>query len=813
MSISGSAASDYQISPLVRTVDADETSVVGITFEPTSVGKRYATLMVTDDGGFSRSYTLVGEGLPRISWNGDIAEGGTATMQDGDTILQDKRVRRLMSDTFMPLMLENFSENVEADGAVINLTINDTSNQYFIEGPATATLLSGEQFVPQIRFDPKGVGHQPAELVVNADGEIRTFVLYAFSIAPGGRFFVDDVELSPSTGLFINNITCAGEVATTRTVTVRNVGEGPFVLTGLNAYKTDTTIKQGTPRYPLVFDGLNRPIPMEDYFFTRVPVTRPPLPNELVSYPDSIPEGQTRTYYITFLGKEPGKRFARAFVGTNGENFRGIDPVGDTVDGLLTFDLFGRAVGAELSDNDGKGLPKPMVFPSARVGDTIAMTYTFKNIGDCDLKIDLERLAIIEGDLDDFTLTEVFGRTVVKDGKLSGFAVLMPDSSATISALFHPQRSGSRRSTMFMATNDSSIVLPGLSNRGVYRFDIFGTGKTGLDYLPISFQPTLIGGTPGVSSVFVENTSVEGKQIEKIEIVGPDSTQFTEDAANPWPTLPKLILPGENLKIFVLFAPTGQPGFRNAILRLTLSDGQIIEIDLTGEAGTRTLVAVPSTLFDGAAVPTGKTRHETTVLTNTGTLPLTIQSVTVAGAGKDDYVVGDLPRRRIDPGGSEYLSVAFTPVNPGAPSTATMTIASDGGNVDVLLSGTAAGILQDDDATGTSPIGIRYGDGSDDNGVSGVAGSQALDGTQLLAARPNPAKSIADIGFRLTSRGDVQIDLFDATGRLVRHIGDGVYDAGEHHLNVTLGDLEAGVYHYRMRTAAGVLTQQLVVVR
>ncbi len=808
--VNGPAAGDYTVIPSSVTVAASESQPITIDFEPQSVGVRYATLIVTDDNGLSRSYTLAATGLTRINWIGDVNEGGTAGLSDGDTLLKDKRVRRLQSGSFMPITVENFGGNVEAPAAEISLTIVDTSGQYSIVGPSTASIGSGESFTPTIEFDPKYVGYQPATLIVNADGEIRTYVLDAFSIAPGGQFFVDSKALGPETGMFINRITCAGKVATTVPVKVVNIGAGPFVLTSLNAYRTDTTLGQGRPPYPLVFDGLGRPIPMGDYFFTRTPIAGAPTPDQFVQYPDTIAEGQTKMYYFTFVGQEPGKRFARAFVGTNGENFRGIDPFADTVDGLLTFDLYGRALGAKLADTAGDGLPEPMVFGSLRVGDTTTMTYKFTNRGHCDLKIDLERLRIIEGDVNDFTLVTAFGQNVVPGGKLTGTVVIMPDSSNSITVKFHPQRSGSRRATLFMATNDSSIYVQGFNNRGVYRFDIFGTGKTGLDYYDVTFAPALIDGPSAPAAARFDNTSVEAKTIVSVAFTGADAAQFSEDAANPWPTLPYTINPGGSLQLHVLLTATGSPGPRHAALQVTLEDGEVLNVDLSGEAGIRTLAATPGSMFDGVKITVGDLERQTLMLTNTGTLPLTISSMSLGGAGASDYSLGLFPRKRIDPGATEYLEVTYEPINPATTSTATLSIVSDGGNVDVPLNGASQGTLRGGDVHGD---GVVPSESGDHDGVSGVTTLGGAEGIQLMGVRPNPTSGASTISFRLGSPQQVRLEIYDVDGRLVRTLVDGMLGAGEHHRTIAAGALATGVYHYQLRSPDGTLSGRLVVVR
>src|SRR3546814_17775163 len=74
-----------------------------------------------------------------------------------------------------------------------------------------------------------------------------------------------------------------------------------------------------------------------------------------------------------------------------------------------------------------------------------------------------------------------------------------------------------------------------------------------------------------------------------------------------------------------------------------------------------TLSATPTTLFQGARCPVGDVRRAFTLLTNTGTLPVTILGYQLTGANRDDYAVQTISRHVVEPGETLPIEVVYTP--------------------------------------------------------------------------------------------------------------------------------------------------------
>lgn len=68
----------------------------------------------------------------------------------------------------------------------------------------------------------------------------------------------------------------------------------------------------------------------------------------------------------------------------------------------------------------------------------------------------------------------------------------------------------------------------------------------------------------------------------------------------------------------------------------------------------------------------------------------------------------------------------------------------------------------------------------------------------LIPAAPNPFNPRTRIGFTLPKAGRARIDVFDAQGRLVTTLTDGVFPAGRHDVVFQADRWGSGIYFYRV---------------
>jgi len=601
-------------------------------------------------------------------------------------------------------------------------------------------------------------------------------------------------------------------------VTFRNLGYGDFTINKIEAYAIDTTYGQGVPDYPIKRDAQGRLIPTNDYIITETQPNGAIDPRNAQVFPIAVPQGQTRTIYLSLIATSPGKRFAQVYIRTNGQNFSGRDTNGVLQEGVISFRMYGRGQAASLSDRVTGGLPKPVIFPITAIGDSSFMPITIANSGVCTLRVGMRPLELISGDVPaDFAIV---GRPTTSTDPVSGDLLIPPGKSdQQVRIRFTPHAAGSRRATLVLRTNDSTVIVPGHTERGSFYLDVFGSSPVVLSATNIDLGTALIGGTAADYThgvIHLQNTMNTPLTITSITFVGTDSAEFQQDVT--WPTLPKSLQPGETLDLGVMFAPVagGSAGPRTGRVRLITSSNDTIYANVNGIAATRDIDVTPATLAFSARNTTGFSR-QTVTIKNIGTMALHLMAPVLSGANASDFTIGMLPRLDLAPGQSEYLEVTYHKTSAGV-SQATLKIVSDAtsGAKLVTLGGTASRAGRGDGSTGTTGgntpavtgmIGLSGGT------AAGVGSDQSEQGgVILLQSSPNPGRDAVEIGYRLAGRGTVTLAMYDGSGKQVMMVDAGVREAGDHSVQVSVAGLASGVYHYRLVMGDVVLDRTLTVV-
>lgn len=112
-------------------------------------------------------------------------------------------------------------------------------------------------------------------------------------------------------------------------------------------------------------------------------------------------------------------------------------------------------------------------------------------------------------------------------------------------------------------------------------------------------------------------------------------------------------------------------------------------------------------------------------------------------------------------------------------------------------------------------LGLGSG-GCEDGAIATAVGPGAVPPprtNRLLPIAPNPFNPRAEVRFELGRRGEVRIEVFDVSGRLVRNVVEGVLDAGMHVRTLDGEGLASGVYHVRMRTTDGIRARSVVLLK
>lgn len=791
--VTGANASDYVVSPASSTVTPGGAVTPTITFTPGCLGTRSATLTITGDNGFTASYPLAAVGTTRINWTGNTGSGGVSPLVNGALLLSGQKVKYGLTQTFTPFTLQNFSTATGTKAASVTYAIDDPTGQYSLD-LSSAALGNGASSTPVVTFRPTRFGVQNAVLTVTADCEVRSFTLSATAIGAGAEFTANGKVVDEKSDLFVKAYECSGESVNSLEIKVRSLGNDPLLVTGAEFFGTDSLYGQGIPAYPLLRDTKGNAIPAMDYFLTDFPGLAPANANEPFTFPIVLQPGESRTFYLNFVAQRPGKRLARIFIATNALNFVGKATNGATTDGLLTMDLFGKGLGSAVTATlDGRPLTTVDFGVEGLYAshDTTIMIY---NSGICDLRISRSAFRVSSGDSREFS---IIGGLVGAMSDQDGNYLIAPGDSATVTIRFTPTRTGSRRATLLMQTNDSTALVPGLTERGAYYWDLFGRGRVGLGTSSVSFSPSTIDDPERKGSqaaAAVSNTAREPMTIVGMEIAGADAAEFSMDPQHPWPALPFAFMPGETMTFGVVHNPASgsAAGSREAQLLLITSSGDTIMVVLSAEAATRTLLVGPATIFDGVTVSIGKAARQTVMITNTGSQAVQLGTTTITGANANEYTLNPLPRLVMAPGQTEFLEVTYRPVMVGG-STAQLTVASNATN-------------------GAQTVQLG-GNGRFLQGTSGVDMETGTTGMKLGHAVPNPAHDAMELTYSVATSGDVLLKLYDVQGREVRLLANGFREAGEYRAQVDLRDLPGGAYYYRLEQNGESLSGVVTVVK
>jgi len=83
----------------------------------------------------------------------------------------------------------------------------------------------------------------------------------------------------------------------------------------------------------------------------------------------------------------------------------------------------------------------------------------------------------------------------------------------------------------------------------------------------------------------------------------------------------------------------------------------------------------------------------------------------------------------------------------------------------------------------------------------------------LVRNYPNPFNASTTISYSLETSSDVQIDIFDITGRLIETVADGYRSAGNHNLIWNAGEYSSGVYYYRLNADGGTFVSKMTLLK
>lgn len=276
----------------------------------------------------------------------------------------------------------------------------------------------------------------------------------------------------------------------------------------------------------------------------------------------------------------------------------------------------------------------------------------------------------------------------------------LSSGSATFSNLVFPittSLSGDVLNAAFALT--SSISLPAQSTS----FNVNATpAAVSLTHTNLPFGSINYGSSSNSATVTLTNTGGSTLSISSIAVTGPGASSFIF-SNNCGPT----IASGGTCTIHGHFAPQTS-GPLSAAVTITDNAGSSPQsINLTG-----TGVAVPIASLSNGSLGFGSQSGGTSslsksvILTNTGDLPLNINSITVTGTGASSFIFDNSCGSSLGVGANCTIHGHFSPQAVG-PLTAAVTISDNAGNTpqSISLSGTGVGAA----AVQLSTTNVNYG--------------------------------------------------------------------------------------------------------
>ncbi|MGZ3866106.1 MAG: T9SS type A sorting domain-containing protein [Bacteroidia bacterium] len=97
--------------------------------------------------------------------------------------------------------------------------------------------------------------------------------------------------------------------------------------------------------------------------------------------------------------------------------------------------------------------------------------------------------------------------------------------------------------------------------------------------------------------------------------------------------------------------------------------------------------------------------------------------------------------------------------------------------------------------------------------TTGMNGNVTKNGLSLYAASPNPTSNNININFSLAHNSNVEIEIFDVTGKSVKTVKGGEFAAGKGSVAVDVANLDAGSYMYSITTKGAKMFSKFVVVK
>ncbi len=378
--------------------------------------------------------------------------------------------------------------------------------------------------------------------------------------------------------------------------------------------------------------------------------------------------------------------FAPSVAGSRSANVQITDNAGDSPENVaLTGTGVPLAPAVSMS-------PSSLPFGSQPVGSTSAnQSVTLTNSGNAPLSI--SNIALAGANAGDFAQTNTCP---------VGTGTLAAGSSCTIAVAFSPGASGVRSASLQLTDNaGDSPQSVALSGSGA-------APAVSLTPSSLGFGSQLIGNTSAAQSVTLTNSGTASLSLSNITVAGANAGDFAQ--TNNCPSAPATLATGATCSISVTFAPTAS-GSRSANVQITDNAGdspESVALTGTGAIPAPAVSLSPSSLTFGSQLVGSTSSSQSVTLTNSGTAPLSLSNIALAGANAGDFAqTNNCPAApaTLATGANCSISVMFTPTGSGNRS-ASIQISDNAGNSPQSVAVAGTGIAP---TVGLAPSTLAFG--------------------------------------------------------------------------------------------------------
>ncbi len=739
-SLIGANAGDFSVLTAPTSLAANASLNVSVVFTPSATGTRAATLQINNNATNSpQSVSLTGVGASPSGpvFNSDPSSVTFAPQPLGHT------------SSAQPL---NISNPGNAALIISSLTVGGANSSEFSYqvtggtgitfgrfGTFPLTIAAGGTLTGSVFFTPTQNGTRTATLVSsdNAAGNPHSIALSGtggsgatFSATPNPLTFASQQvgTTSAAQSITISNTGQAQLQITALSLSGGNAGDFNFAP-GFNPLQTINIAGNASATIPIVFaptaaGARSTTLTIADNaagspHSVTINGTASPGPQPAVSLSATsiaFPNQQTSvasapmTITLTNTGTAPLSVSSFTFSGVNPTDFSTTTapapsiPVNGTliISVVFTPSLSGfRSATLLINDNapgtphsitlSGTGINVPQFSASAtnlsfgnqQVGQSISQPLTISNPGSDSLMIN--SLSVSGTNAGDFSY-QATGGTNVTFGRFSTFpATIGPGGTMTGTVSFRPAQAGPRSATLVSSDNASGSP---------HSIALSGTGTSpavSLSASTINFGSQVLNNATGAMSFTITNSGQATLQITSMPLGGSNAGDFTYAAPFVPPSLaaPIAITPNNSITVGVIFTPRAV-GARSATITLGDNAPDSPQTLTLSGTGTQPIASLSTSTLPFADQVVGQASPAQIVtLSNPGTAPLVVTSISITGGNAGDFATSAIPTT-VPVNGSLQISVVFKPsalgprsttlqiVDNASPSTQNVTLSGNG---------------------------------------------------------------------------------------------------------------------------------------